>query len=111
MRIDPIPHQTPHDKFYKPSPTEREAHATITSNKEKLRKYLDSLKYFDLTGSIEIQDVAKNAHGGYCDVFIGHCLQPNTGILLKVAIKRLRVHILSERDFAKVCSYLLMYHC
>lgn len=104
MRIDSIPHQTPHDNLYKPSPTEREAHATITSNKEKLRKYLDSLKYFDLTGSIEIQDVAKNAHGGYCDVFIGHCSQPNTGILLKVAIKRLRVHILSERDFAKVYS-------
>lgn len=83
--------------------------ASISKNNEKmLRSLLDSMAHLNLTGQIELEGPAKNAHGGYCDMFIGYIKGPKASRYTrrnKVAIKRLRVHILAERDFAKVFGH------
>ena len=70
---------------------------------------LSSLAHLDLTDRIQYHGAVMKAHGGYCDVFIGtadldesHALRPKRRGLATVAIKRLRVHVQSEKDFAKV---------
>lgn len=93
----------------KPSPLARvdrtQAAATHHNDgKDTLQDLLTSLKHLDLTGCITKEEGAKDAHGGYCDVYVGYYLHRN-GKRIKVAIKRLRVHILAERNFAKVFHY------
>lgn len=74
--------------------------AKISSQRE-LDLLLSGLQNLDLSGQIVYQNSVLKAHGGYCDIFIGRWMAQSTCICT-VAVKRLRVHILSERDFAKV---------
>ncbi|KAL5481088.1 hypothetical protein ACEPAI_10029 [Sanghuangporus weigelae] len=85
-------------------------------NKEKkarsskaLDGVLSTLAHLDLTERIQYHGAVMKAHGGYCDVFVGsadldesHALRPKRRGLITVAIKRLRVHIQSDKDFAKL---------
>ncbi|KAL5522769.1 hypothetical protein ACEPAG_8787 [Sanghuangporus baumii] len=85
-------------------------------NKEKkarsskaLDGVLSTLAHLDLTDRIQYHGAVMKAHGGYCDVFVGsadldesHALRPKRRGLITVAIKRLRVHIQSDKDFAKL---------
>lgn len=104
MPLERLPRQAIGEK---PSPlarVERTQVAETHDGKDTLQDLLASLKHLDLTGYITREEGAKDAHGGYCDVYVGYYLHRN-GKCIKVAIKRLRVHILAERNFAKV------FHC
>ncbi|KAI5119303.1 hypothetical protein M0805_008218 [Coniferiporia weirii] len=70
------------------------------SSKDALHSMLANLQHLNLTDQIQNDSPVLKAHGGYCDVFIGRWLR-NGECIYKVAIKRLRVHIQSDRDFAK----------
>ena len=69
-------------------------------------RYLHSLfektQNLALTGKIRYESTAK-AHGGFADVFMGYAMLSNEE--LKVAIKRLRVHIQCDIDFIKVIVF------
>ena len=67
-----------------------------------LRSILAKLKHLDLTGKLNY-DAVMRGHGGYADVFMGLTTTQRLGEV-KVAIKRLRVHLFGESDFAKVCT-------
>ena len=71
-----------------------------------LNTILSDVRHLNLTGHVYLDDTVMTAHGGYCDVFVGRYFESKTNQItfkaLKVAIKRLRVHLQSERDFAKV---------
>ena len=72
---------------------------------DPLQSLLESLRHLNLTGLVVREGPVTGAFGGYCDMFYGvMMLIPSGGLMRekKVAIKRLRVHILQERDFAKV---------
>lgn len=103
MPLERLPRQVLGEK---PSPLARveRTQAAAHGGKDTLQDLLASLKHLDLTGCITKEEGAKDAHGGYCDVYVGYYLHRN-GKRIKVAIKRLRVHILAERNFAKV------FHC
>lgn len=60
-----------------------------------------NLRHLDLSGQILSDGPILKAHGGYCDVFIGRWMREGVAIR-RVAIKRLRVHILMDRDFTEV---------
>ena len=84
---------------------------TQRTNEEKLRLELSKLAHLNKTGRASKEDSAIHAHGGFCDVFIGKIGRDNLdqrisveqpGPEIKVAIKRLRVHIYHEHDFLKV---------
>lgn len=62
-----------------------------------------SLRHLDLSGHILSDSPVLTAHGGYCDVFIGRWMKQGVCIY-KVAIKRLRVYVQRDRDFARVRS-------
>ena len=65
-----------------------------------LRTILSRLKHLDLTGKIHSMSSTMNSPGGYADVFTGFA---KLGLYeIKVAIKRLRVHILDDFRLAKV---------
>lgn len=68
---------------------------------EELNAMLASLRHLDHSGQILSDSTVLKAHGGYCDVFMGRWIREGT-VIYQVAIKRLRVHILKDRDFAKV---------
>ena len=76
-----------------------------------LNSILSALARLDLTDLVQQNGEAMKANGGYCDVFTGtavldeNCeLRPKRCGLVKLAIKRLRVHVLCDRNFAKVGS-------
>ena len=62
---------------------------------------ITSLQHLDLSGQVFSDSAVLDAHGGYCDVFKGRWANQDT-VICRIAIKRLRVHILKDRDFAKV---------
>lgn len=74
-----------------------------------LSDLLPRLRHLDLTRYVWYESLSVRAHGGYCDVFAGQlstiyrtdrwALGSNT---VKVAIKRLRVQLGKDRNFAKV---------
>ena len=65
-----------------------------------LQTILSRLQHLDLTGRIHFVSSAINCHGGYADIFTGFAkLEWREA---KVAIKRLRLHIMSDYRFAKV---------
>lgn len=66
---------------------------------------ITNLQHLDLSGHIFSDSPVLKAHGGYCDVFIGRWMKEGISIY-KVAIKRLRVHVQRDRDFARVSSVL-----
>ena len=69
-----------------------------------LRSILAKLKHLDLTGKIRFESAVMKTHGGYADVFLGFATldRPEASKEVKVAIKRLRIHIQGDSDFAKV---------
>ena len=62
---------------------------------------VSNLRHLDLSEQILSDSLVLKAHGGYCDVFVGRWIRQGR-VLCRVAIKRLRVYILQDRDFAKV---------
>lgn len=62
---------------------------------------LTTLRHLDQTGRVRYVSAVMKKHGGYCDVFLGY-LQVDIYRELKIAIKRLRVHVQGTRDFMKV---------
>ena len=89
----------------------------ISNRNDILRSALSKLKHLDKTGLVIYDSADMHAHGGYCDVFVGRIskkhLDPvyskiivedqlETESDIKIAIKRLRVHILNDQDFMKV---------
>ena len=91
----------------RPSALDREGRRR-SDGKDALASLLTSLNNLNLSGLVEKGDPVKGAHGGYCDVFHGSMRSASPATMsgelncILVAIKRLRVHILLERDFAKV---------
>lgn len=71
---------------------------------DELHSMLANLQHLNLTSQIQYDSPVLKAHGGYCDVFEGRYLRYGECIY-KVAIKRLRVHIKSDRDFAKASTF------
>ena len=63
------------------------------------RALVDRLSHLNLTDRIEQRTGDQVAHGGFCDVFVGKS-HAHGGIT--VAIKRLRVHVLTDAEAAKV---------
>lgn len=66
---------------------------------------LAKLKHLDVTGLIEDQEWT--ACGGYSDVFEGFLVRrtargPGGYSRVKVAIKRIRIHLMRDQAFAKV---------
>lgn len=68
-----------------------------------LQTLLDSNSHMNLSEKVyEVSPVMKG-YGGYSDVFTGYCeLAPGTS--KKVAVKRLRVHVIGDKKFQKVIS-------
>ena len=69
--------------------------------KEELNARLASLRHLDHSGQILSDRIVLKAHSEYCDVSIGRWIKEGT-VIYQVAIKRLRINILKDRDFAKV---------
>lgn len=63
---------------------------------------LDTLRDVDLSGDLYDESVHLDAHGGYCDIFTAKSRKHGN---TTVAVKRLRVHILHNKDASKVCRY------
>ncbi|KAI5121783.1 hypothetical protein M0805_009594 [Coniferiporia weirii] len=73
------------------------------TSEDSLRKVLSKLGHLDLTGRVVSESTVMKAHGGYCDIFIGNLspVLPGHASRIKVAIKRLRIHLHDDRDFTK----------
>ncbi|KAL5504025.1 hypothetical protein ACEPAH_8098 [Sanghuangporus vaninii] len=78
-----------------------------------LSRILSKLGHLKFTSDCVVgKDPVKDAHGGYCDVYVGHIsstyLQRRTtcteGGQVKVAIKALRVHLNEEKRVAKTLA-------
>lgn len=69
-----------------------------------LQDLLRDLRDLNLSEDIYDESQFLQAHGGYSDVFVGKCRKYEG---MRVAIKRLRVHIMKNKDIAKVCDCTL----
>ncbi|KAL5525891.1 hypothetical protein ACEPAG_7229 [Sanghuangporus baumii] len=79
-----------------------------------LPRVLSSFSSFDVTGRILDKEALMTAHGGYCDIFIGHIhleSLPHRQILygrkdgtVKIAIKRLRVQLQKDSKSEKTLA-------
>ena len=68
-----------------------------------LKSILERLKDQDLEGKLRLESVVMKTHGGYADVFIGYMRRGGVSLEeIKVAVKRLRIHVQGDADFAKV---------
>ena len=87
--------------------------------KNALSRILLKLRHLDLSEHVVEKSSAKDAHGGCCDVFVGHIahehLPPHftarTGLgegRVKVAIKTLRVRLNEETKIAKVRNVTIL---
>ncbi|KAL5476853.1 hypothetical protein ACEPAI_3039 [Sanghuangporus weigelae] len=65
-----------------------------------LHALLDWHSDLDLTGKVHGIDNSRSIPGGYSDIVYGYCTGPD-GIDYKVAVKRLRLHVMEDRDFQK----------
>lgn len=72
-------------------------------NSDILDSVLAKVRHLDLSEGTEVGGSEVQFHGGYSDVFIGRTNVPQRG-MVKVAIKRLRFHIKTDKDLAKVHS-------
>ncbi|KAL5501096.1 hypothetical protein ACEPAH_9483 [Sanghuangporus vaninii] len=61
---------------------------------------LDMHSELDLTGKIHGIDNTRSIPGGYSDIVYGYCTGPD-GVDYKVAVKKLRLHVMGDRDFQK----------
>jgi len=64
-----------------------------------LDSLLEALRGIDLSGDVFDENVFLDAHGGYCDVFTAKSRKHGD---MTVAVKRLRVHILHNKDASKM---------
>ena len=78
---------------------------SFEESKKALNDLLNDLRDLDLTNDINDESPFLQAHGGYSDVFVGKCRKHNG---MRVAIKRLRVHIMANKDVAKVRELCLV---
>ncbi|EJC99208.1 kinase-like protein [Fomitiporia mediterranea MF3/22] len=78
-----------------------------------LQGTLARLTDLDLTGRVQYDSTAMRANGGYCDVFVGVVAIQRHGYSsgttgtagkVKVAVKRMRVHVQKEREYDKVLA-------
>ncbi|KAL5480469.1 hypothetical protein ACEPAI_1739 [Sanghuangporus weigelae] len=65
-----------------------------------LHALLDMHSELDLTGKIHGIDNSHTIPGGYSDIVCGYCTGPD-GVDYKVAVKKLRLHVMVDRDFQK----------
>ncbi|KAL5521668.1 hypothetical protein ACEPAF_2416 [Sanghuangporus sanghuang] len=65
-----------------------------------LHALLDWHSDLDLTGKVHGIDNSHLIPGGYSDIVYGYCTGPD-GVDYKVAVKRLRLHVMEDRDFQK----------
>ncbi|KAI5122336.1 hypothetical protein M0805_002503 [Coniferiporia weirii] len=73
-----------------------------STSSDTLTATLATLAHLNLSGCISYDDLVLKAYGGYCDIFFGECtVQTPDPHKKKVAVKRLRIHIQGDRDFAK----------
>ncbi|KAI5115271.1 hypothetical protein M0805_001505 [Coniferiporia weirii] len=68
------------------------------ATKDKLQELLDRIAHLNLTGKISDISPTMKTHGAYSDIFTGYCstMPSGEGKNMKVAIKRLRVHIMDD---------------
>ncbi|KLO08683.1 kinase-like protein [Schizopora paradoxa] len=64
-----------------------------------LEHLLESLFDIDLTNDIFDETAYLQAHGGFCDVFMAKSRRHGN---IKVAVKRLRIHIFNDKDISKM---------
>ena len=74
------------------------------ASRQALRDLLDGRRDLDLSSDVYDESLYLQAHGGYSDVFRGRSRKHG----VDVAIKRLRVHIMADKDVAKVGRKLLL---
>ncbi|KAH8110557.1 kinase-like protein, partial [Phellopilus nigrolimitatus] len=67
---------------------------------------LAGFTHLNLTGRVSYDNQKAEAHGEFCDVFVGD-YTPQTSRKFKVAVRRLRVHVHKDRDFEKISLRLL----
>ncbi|KAL5501097.1 hypothetical protein ACEPAH_9484 [Sanghuangporus vaninii] len=65
-----------------------------------LHALLDMHSELDLTGKIHGIDSAHLIPGGYSDIVCGYCAGPD-GVDYKVAAKKLRLHVMNDKEFQK----------
>ncbi len=63
---------------------------------------LETLRDINLSGDIFDESVYLDAHGGYCDIFTAKSRRHGN---ITVAVKRIRVHILRNKDASKVSLF------
>lgn len=69
---------------------------------------LETLRSVNLSNDIFDQNVFLDAHGGYCDIFTAKSKRHGD---MTVAVKRLRVHILHNKDASKVSPLYISCIC
>ena len=79
-----------------------EAHDT-NAREGPLHALLVKRSDLDLTGKVHEISVVQRSLGGYSDVFTGYYTSAD-GRETKVAVKKLRVHIMDDRKFQRVSS-------
>ncbi|KLO08684.1 kinase-like protein [Schizopora paradoxa] len=72
---------------------------TRCNSQDELDELLLSLQELNLSKSISFRTNYMQAHGGFCDVFMGYSSKHGE---MRVAVKRLRIHILHNRDVSKM---------
>lgn len=72
--------------------------ANSSALQDALSKILKQLSHLDLSGKIIQNDVRVKAGGGSCDIFQGRSSVDGK----TVAIRRIRVHLYDDLEFAKV---------
>lgn len=64
-----------------------------------LTRLLETLRDIDLSDDLFDESAYLDAHGGYCDIFTAKSRKHGN---ISVAVKRLRVHIVRDKDASKV---------
>ena len=64
---------------------------------------LNTLRHLDVSNSVFNVVRLKNTHGGSCDVYRGQLRKAN-GVVVEIAIKRIRASTREDHVFAKVKS-------
>ena len=70
-----------------------------------LHALLDLYSELDLTGKVHGIDNTRTILGVYSDIVPGYCTGPD-GVDFKVAVKKLRLNVMEDRDFQKVRTKL-----
>ena len=74
------------------------------SDRDYLAIVRDRLSQLDLSGDIDDVSAMAKTSGGFCDVFLGHSRKYDK----KVAIKKVRMYLTQDPNFAKVRLHILV---